>query len=126
MLCDEMGFKMPFTKYEGKELVLWGSAKLVRDDKYQSLLSVSHKDRQQGRLNQFAWAEHVCIFAGTKNLHVELLLTSHKTVSKMIDCGQAVHAVHAVLQLVPSFRPCSAQQLRHNREALCMQAWTRA
>ena len=48
VLCDEMGFKMPFTKYEGKDLVLWGSAKLVREDAYQRLLSVSHKDRQQG------------------------------------------------------------------------------
>jgi hypothetical protein len=48
VLCDEMGFKIPFTKYEGKDLVLWGSAKLVREDAYQKLLSVSHKDRQQG------------------------------------------------------------------------------
>jgi hypothetical protein len=57
VLCDEMGFKMPFTKYEGKDLVLWGSAKLVREDAYQKLLSVSHKDRQQG--NRGCQAAHL-------------------------------------------------------------------
>ena len=58
VLCDEMGFKMPFTKYEGKDLVLWGSAKLVREDAYQKLLSVSHKDRQQGLCSCRASMQH--------------------------------------------------------------------
>lgn len=48
VLVDEMSFSIPFNRYAGKDLVMWGSQKLVSSDSYQSLLSVSHKDRQQG------------------------------------------------------------------------------
>lgn len=61
VLCDEMGFKLPFAKYEGKDLVLWGSAKLVRQDEYQSLLSVSHKDRQQGKWMPRSHCHMMCL-----------------------------------------------------------------
>lgn len=56
VLSDEIAFKIPFAKYEGKDLVLWGSPKLVQEDAYQKLLSVSHKDRQQGAQASFCSA----------------------------------------------------------------------
>ena len=48
VLVDEMAFTLPFKQYADVDLVLWGSRKLIAEDAYQKLLSVSHKDRQQG------------------------------------------------------------------------------
>lgn len=47
-VVDDMSFAVPLEQYSEQELVLYGSQKLLTEDTYQGLLSVSHKDRQQG------------------------------------------------------------------------------
>lgn len=48
VVVDDMTFEVPLSQYEGQDLVLYGSLKLVAADTYQNLLSVGYKDRQQG------------------------------------------------------------------------------
>lgn len=47
-VVDDMSFALPLEQYAEQELVLYGSQRLLTEDAYQGLLSVSHKDRQQG------------------------------------------------------------------------------
>jgi hypothetical protein len=50
VVVDDMTFEVPLSQYEGQDLVLYGSLKLVAADTYQNLLSVGYKDRQQGQI----------------------------------------------------------------------------